>query len=79
MQGVALRVERVEDVRVLDAREIVPAADVSLNGCVTGHIELVGERIHLLDAGRIFLSAEKEWLADLQQKEQARLDALTAT
>lgn len=79
MHGVALRVERVEDVRVINEAEVIPAADISLNGCVTGQIDLDGERVHLLDANRIFLSAERDWLADLQRKEQARLDALVAT
>jgi purine-binding chemotaxis protein CheW len=79
MRGVALRVERVADVRVINEAEVTPAAGVSLNGCVTGQIELDGERVHLLDANRIFLSAERDWLADLQRKEQARLDALVAT
>ena len=79
-EGLALRVTRVEDVRAIDETAIIPARDDgSFNGCVVGHIEVNGQQVHMLDAERIFLAAERERLADLQRMEQARLDALVAS
>lgn len=74
-----LLVDRVEDVR--SARpEDVRASDPrdSLNGCVTGEIETVHGVVHLLEAERILLAAERARLAGLQAAEQARLDAAGA-
>jgi purine-binding chemotaxis protein CheW len=77
--GLALRVTRVEDVRAIDESALVRAQDGgSFNGCVVGHVDVGGRQVHLLDADRIFLAAERQRLADLQQMEQARLDALVA-
>lgn len=75
--GAGLLVDRVEDVQPVDEAAIVPvSARSSFNGCVTGYVELDGGKIHMLDAERIFLTAERKWLADLQRAEQERLDRL---
>lgn len=78
--GMALLVDRVEDVRALDGLTITPvSADASMNACIHGQIELDGAVIHLLAADRILLAVEQARLADLRVAEQARLDALEAT
>lgn len=75
--GVGLLVDRVEDVQRIDEAAILPAsAQASVNDCVIGSVELGGAKIHLLDADKIFLAAEREWLADLRRVEQERLDRL---
>lgn len=74
-----LLVDRVEDVTTV-ADDAIIAADgkTTVNDCITGQVEVGGEIIHVLDADRIFLAAERARLADIQQSEQARLDALQA-
>lgn len=75
-----LIVDRVEDVRRIDSESIRPAAAAdSLNGAVTGDVDLNGKVVHLLAANRILLAAEKARLEDLRQAEQQRLDAMAAT
>lgn len=78
--SIALLVDRVENVRQIDEAAIVPvSADMSVNGCVTGQVEIDGANVGLLDASRLFLAVERLTLADIQRVEQARLDALVAT
>ena len=74
-----LLVDRVEDVASVPANAII-AADgaTTVNDCVVGQVEIGGETVHVLDAERIFLAAERLRLADIQKSEQARLDALDA-
>ncbi|RYG34920.1 MAG: hypothetical protein EON93_07365, partial [Burkholderiales bacterium] len=74
-----LLVDRVEDVASV-ADDAIVAADrnTTINDCVVGQVDIGGETAHVLDAGRIFLSAERVRLADMQRSEQARLDALDA-
>ena len=75
--SIGLLVDRVEDVRRINPDSITPADDhSSLNNCVIGHVEIADSTAHLLDAGRIFLAAEKARFADLRQAEQARLEGL---
>lgn len=72
-----LLVDRVEDVRTIDPNAIRPAsASDSLNGTVSGEIDMAGAALHLLAADRILLAAEKARLAELRRAEQTRLDAL---
>ena len=76
---IGLLVDRVEDVRHIAEDAIMPADEQSsVNGCVAGHVEIDGATAYLLDAGRIFLAAERARFADIQRTEQARLDALDA-
>ena len=76
---IGLLVDRVEDVRSVAESAIMPADEQSsVNGCVVGHVEIAGATAYLLDAGRIFLAAERTRFADIQRLEQARLDALGA-
>lgn len=79
-EGLAgLLVDRVEDVAsVADDAIIATDAGATVNDCVVGQVELDGQTVHVLDAGRIFLAAERVRLADIQKSEQARLDALDA-
>lgn len=72
-----LLVDRVEDVASVADDAIMPAdSATTINDCITGQVEIGGEVVHLLDAERIFLAAERARFSDIQQIEQARLDAL---
>lgn len=72
-----LLVDRVEDVTSVADEAIMAAdSDTTVNDCITGQVEIGGEVAHVLDAERIFLAAERARFADIQQNEQARLDAL---
>lgn len=74
-----LLVDRVEDVASV-ARDAIIATDEhsTVNDCVVGQVELGDETVYVLEAGRIFLAAERARMADIQKSEQARLDALDA-
>lgn len=74
-----LLVDRVEDVATVADDAIISAdSDTTINACIVGQIELGGETVHVLDAARIFLEAERARFADIQQSEQVRLDSLQA-
>lgn len=78
--GMGLLVDRVENVRAVDEAETLSGApETSVNACVVGEVDLDGRKVHLLDADRIFMSAEQVRLAEIRKAEQARLDALEAT
>jgi purine-binding chemotaxis protein CheW len=84
---VALMVERVSDLRTLPAEAILPVPpDHSFNDCAEGIVlvEGPGNSYHacadrvvvVLSAGRILLEKEQQHLAELQDREQARLREL---
>lgn len=74
-----LLVDRVEDVvNVADDAIIAADGDTTINACIVGQVVLGDETIHVLDAGRVFLEAERARFADIQKSEQDRLDALQA-
>lgn len=74
-----LLVDRVEDVVSVVGDAIMPADEnTAVNDCITGQVQIGDETAHVLDAGRIFLAAERARFADIQRSEQARLDALQA-
>lgn len=78
--GMGLLVDRVENVRAVDEAEILSGApETSVNACVVGEVDLDDRKVHLLDADRIFMSAEQVRLAEIRKAEQARLDALEPT
>lgn len=72
-----LLVDRVADVTNVPADAVMPAdVRTTLNDCVAGQFEMGGKTVHVLDADSILLEAERVRFADIQQSEQARLDAL---
>ncbi len=78
--GLALMVDRAEDVLRIDETAVVlPVSESSFNGCVTGHINLGEAALHLLNADRIFLAAERERLDALRLMEQERLKSMAST
>lgn len=74
-----LLVDRVEDVVTVAGDAIIATGgNTTINDCAVGQVEIGNEIAHVLNASRIFLAAERVRLADIQQSEQARLDALDA-
>jgi chemotaxis signal transduction protein len=79
-EGLALLVDRAEDVCRIQDDAIVRAGEGgSFNGCVVGHVEMGDASVHLLDADRIFLAAERERLNDLRHAEQVRIESMEST
>ncbi len=71
--GVALLVERVLDAAAR-AAEAAPADEAdSLNGCVEANLLLDGRLVPALSAQRLLMAEEKERLADLTARAQARI------
>jgi len=70
----ALWVERVLDVRVIDASSILAVEPRhSFNGCVKAVVGTETFPVHLLAVERILLDKERQCLAEFQSREQQRL------
>lgn len=75
-QHVALVVDRVLDAIGIDSEAIMPVgASLSLNGCVTGEVDLDGEILHVLDANAIFIAEEQAALRELGDYARSRVAA----
>lgn len=75
-EPVGLLVDRVLSVPAVEAGAIKPVAEgETLNGCVTGEVDVDGERVAVLSAGRILMEQERLRLADLRAAAAERLDA----
>jgi purine-binding chemotaxis protein CheW len=70
----ALLVDRVLDLVTVEPGRLspVPSSD-TLNGCIEAEIEFDGSLVHLLSLERILLAEERQSLAELGRKAQARL------
>jgi purine-binding chemotaxis protein CheW len=73
----ALLVETVSRIVTISADAVVPVpAGESFNDCALGMVTLDGHVVLLLSAERLLLDKEQQCLAELQDREQARLRAL---
>jgi purine-binding chemotaxis protein CheW len=70
----ALLVDRAETLARIERRSITPVAERdSLNGCVTGEIEIDGCLVHILDVERVLLAEEGAALEELDREAASRL------
>ena len=73
---VALMVEKVSEIMTLRDGDLLPVRENhSFNDCVEGMVTRNGRVVLLLDPERILLDKEHQFLAELQDREQARLRA----
>lgn len=71
-----LLVDRVADVRAIEADAITPCPDdATLNGCVEAMTTYADRPVHILSPERLLTAAESARLAELRAAEQERLDA----
>jgi chemotaxis signal transduction protein len=72
---IALLVEKVQDVASCSETPRPLSESETLNGCVTGIVEIKGRPVHVLAADRLLLEAERQQLASLTSVAQKRLGA----
>jgi purine-binding chemotaxis protein CheW len=70
----ALQVGRVNDIVTVDDEAVLPVpADHSFNDCADGLVTTGNRVVVLLSAERLLLEKEQQHLAEVQDREQARL------
>jgi purine-binding chemotaxis protein CheW len=75
--GIALLVERVSEIIRVGAAEVLPLPDnQAFNDCVSGIISRDERLILVVDSERLLLEKEEQYLAEWQDREQARLRGL---
>jgi chemotaxis signal transduction protein len=73
----ALVVEKMSRIVSLSENAFMPVPGKhSLNGCIEGVATIAGQSIFLLSPQRILFEKEQQYLAELQDREQARLREL---
>jgi purine-binding chemotaxis protein CheW len=73
---VGLLVDRVLGVPTVGAGAVKPVAEgETLNGCVTGEVDVDGVRVCVLATGRILIEQERQRLAEFREAAEQRLDA----